>query len=173
MQEQLINSITERLRDLSIKKIVFYGYKTPNHTHHWVMDAMARAMRFAVANTDIEVFWYENTDRPNVRFFENAVIFSNINSDGVEANLPLVNSSFYIIHDHGHFIDSNKQYQSLIATGNAIIYRVFRGLKDEIKHYQPIAGQPFCHLQSVDDAACVTTWATDLLPVEIDKNIAL
>lgn len=159
--------IQEATRALDAKRIVLWGYKTPRHTHHWVMVAIHRALEFALRDTGLDVVWLDNVSALEPELLDDAIVLGNLNTDRVDHCMPLRGRATYISHDHTNGRADASRYGDLIAAGRTVFYRVYRGWG--LEDFEAIPGHPLAF--AVPEAhTCVMLWATDLLPAEIEDT---
>ncbi|SMF00180.1 hypothetical protein SAMN02745866_00018 [Alteromonadaceae bacterium Bs31] len=151
-----------------LNKVIIYGYCRPeDHTHYWIHHALFRALT-AVLGTEVKVEWVDNTHSKPIAFFEQALIFTNVYKVKSDTRLPVVSNSVYLIHNHNPSKLQPLKYQRAIDSGHAMTYQVYRGQPEE--GYLAIENE-FAHFYSKAKKDAVLTWATDLLPHEIEANI--
>lgn len=128
------------------------------------MAAMHRALKAAVP--DVPLLWLDNGQRFDPSALDDAVVLGNLNVDHVDYCMPLRGRAHYIVHDHAPGRQDASRYDPLLAAGRVVFYDVFRGRPG--RAYTPISEQPLCFSHREHHRA-VITWATDLLPDEIDE----
>jgi hypothetical protein len=133
-------------------KVVIWGHKLHSHTHSYIHYAFYKAFKYL----GYDVYWLDNTDvyEMHEMNFMNSLF---ITEGGVDQKIPIVPDSHYIIHN----CDVNKY-----AGTHHIILQVFT--KDCYKRNDPEISKCF----HFDGKTLYMPWATDLLPEEIERNIA-
>lgn len=161
-----IRRIREALRALGVARVIVWGYRTPSHTHHWVMVAIHRALEHALrGDADApELLWLDNRTVGDPAVFDDALVLGNVNVDHVDHCLPLRRRGLYVMHDHAPGRLELSRYGALRPAGRVLFYEVFRARPAAT--YSPVADQPLCYVDAAGERV-VMSWATDLLPHEI------
>ncbi len=169
--ELLASQIAASLETLDVRRVLLYGYKTPHHMHHWIQVALMRAFEHLRGHgLPVDIRFEDNRSCLSMSELEHTLVLANLNVGHVDWALPINTSAYYVIHNHNPTALSEKRYATLKAHGRCMTFEVFRGFRYD-ESYAAIEGQPY-HLLSTRDRNAVITWATDLLPDEIDLNKA-
>lgn len=166
----LVRRTLEHLDALGCRRVLLHGYRTPSHTHHWVMWAIERAWAHVLRDRpEVELRWADNRNPPPESWLEGAVVWGNLNVDRVDYTLPLVPGALYVMHDHHPGRTPAADYAEHVASGRALLYEVFRGHDDpEARMVDEVP----VHTWSPGRGVARITWGTDLLPAEIADNRA-
>ena len=140
------------------KRVIIWGHKLHTHTHSYIHCGFYKAFK----HLNYDVYWLDNNDINNdinnnfKNFNFNNCLF--ITEGQVDDNIPINNSSIYILHNCNieKYNNIDKKFNLQVIT------------KSDLERY---------HFDSIDIATyhhsdlLMMCWATDLLPEEIDKNI--
>jgi hypothetical protein len=169
--QPLVQRTLGHLDALGCRRVLLHGYRTPSHTHHWVMWAIERAWAYILRDRpDVELRWIDNRSAVSESSLVRAVVWGNLNVDHVDYTLPIVPDAFYVMHDHHPSEQSAHDYAEHVACGRGLLYEVFRGHDDP--DARPV-DELSVHTWSPARGVARITWATDLLPAEIASNRAL
>jgi hypothetical protein len=162
---------------LSFDKVVIWGYDRNNHTHHYIHWGWYQAFK----RLGYDTYWFSNESNP-IGFDYNNCLF--ISEGYVDQNIPIVETSVYIVHVCispekyvnrvkrlidmrylvDHIKDSNYNYKLDKSKAGKISETLFyEKLYDNgglTKHHS----SP----QEMNYEALYTCWATDLFPEEIN-----
>lgn len=167
----LVERTLGHLDALGCRRVLLHGYRTPSHTHHWVMWAIERAWAYILRDRpDVELRWADNRTALSEASLAGAVVWGNLNVDRVDYTLPVVPDTFYVMHDHHPGMRLAGDYAEHVASGRGLLYEVFRGHDDA--DARPVDELP-AHTWSPARGVARITWGTDLLPAEIAANRAL
>ncbi|MCS6798186.1 MAG: hypothetical protein NZ898_06615 [Myxococcota bacterium] len=167
---ETVRDIGAILDALGVRRVIVHGYRRPRHTHHWIQLALYRALREASRQLGtFDVAWRDNRDALRASECEDTLFVANANVDRPDANLPLHPRAWYLVHDHAPGRLSLERYAPLVRAGRCVFFEVFRGRPADAS-WEPIADEPL-HWVRADRTRAVLTWATDLLPAQIDANI--
>lgn len=139
-----------------IKRVVLWGHKLHSHTHSYIHYGFKKAFE----HLNFEVYWFDDNDNIDNFCFENTLF---ITEGQVDANIPRRMDCYYVLHncDIDKYVDQTKKE-------NVMILQVFT--TDVYKHScKPV---PDTKYTFYDSNCLYMTWATDILPHEIDDNIA-
>jgi hypothetical protein len=155
---------------LGCRRVLLHGYRTPAHTHHWVMWAIERAWAHILQDRpDVELRWVGSRTPLAESELRGAVVWGNLNVDRVDYTLPIVPDACYVMHDHHPGRRLADDYAEHVASGRGLLYEVFRGHDDA--DARPVDELPAHTWSPARGVACIT-WGTDLLPAEIAENRA-
>lgn len=164
---------------MNLSKIIIWGHELHNHTHSYIHNAFYITFK----HLNYDVYWF-NEDGKNNYPKENEIIDFNNSlyiAHGLESkNLPLNETSHYICHNF-NFINIDEY---LIPENHSLRDQV-KGIPHKNITYLQVYTN-YClnnenvercefskHYYHLKDNSCIyMTWATDLLPCEIDDNIA-
>ena len=138
-----------------IKQVIIWGHKIHTHTHSYIHGGFFKAFN----NLGYKTYWFDKLDNISNINLENSLF---ITEGNVDANIPLRSDCYYILHN------CNGEKYSSIPINNKIFLQVYT--HDVIKKHGgiPIEGHDGCYFTN---NCLFITWATDLLPEEINKNI--
>ena len=135
-------------------KVVIWGHKLHSHTHSYIHQAFFRAFD----RSGVAVHWFDdNDDVSGVDF--NRCLF--ITEGQVDKKIPLVNSSFYVLHNC-----YDPKYKPLFEINQAMVLQVYT---DDALKYN-LLKVDMCTYQDRSGKCLYQPWATDLLPDEIEAN---
>ena len=142
--------------ETKIKKVILWGHKLHSHTHSYIHFGFKKAFEYL----NYETLWLDNTDNIDNIDFTNSLF---ITEGQVDSKIPLLNNCYYVLHNC-----NLEKYYNNISFNNIILLKVYTNFKptNSIK----IENE---ELSFYDDNWLITTWATDLLPNEIQENINL
>lgn len=139
-------------------KAIIWGHKLHTHTHSYIHNSYYKAFKALGFDT----YWFDNNDDISNFNFENCIFFT---EDQVHQNIPLNNTSFYILHHCvlDKYIQNNCRYINLCNYVNKC--------KDGISHNYNDTKT----VEKINDYTYVDTknkalyqpWATDLLPHDV------
>lgn len=189
---KVVNKIVNILKFFEIKTIIIWGYKTPLHTHHFIHLGFYRAFNFLKKYLDIGVLWFDDEDKDvKQSYFIKALVLTMNNVPRIEKNMPRVSSAYYLIHRSSQLY--THLYQRLVGSRQCIFFDEFRyhpyewngnsklvinqlihsqgkdAVVNAAEAFEEISNEPF-HYQSSKYSSMIITWATDILPYEIDAN---
>jgi hypothetical protein len=158
----------------SHKKVIIYGFKHTNHTHHFIHLAVHSAFNYMGYDTH----WIDETDDVDVEFFNDAIIYT---EGWVTDGIPVANNSIYIIHHFGnlHEIGRFLRNTRFISNNNRIID--LRFFIEKYEDHNQKWDTSFNRLSKIDECTyhddsqgtydiIYQPWATDLLPHQIDEH---
>ena len=97
------------------RKYCIWGYKEPNHTHHWIHAAYYKALKYLGAN----VVWLDDHDLL-VDLHDTLVI-----TEGqVDKNLPIVDDCFYVTLNSSRDYPRNRRLWIQTYTDACLKYNV-------------------------------------------------
>ena len=140
-----------------IKKIVLWGHKIHTHTHSYIHGAFYKAFKFL----GYETFWLDDNDNIDNMIFAD-VLF--ITEGQVDKKIPLNKDCYYLLHN----CDSNKYCE--IPKKNKLILQVFTYDAPNKYNAIPVENNKYCYYSN---SMLYMPWASDLLPDEINQNIAM
>ena len=142
-------------------KIVIWGHKLHSHTHSYIHYGYWRAADYL----GHEVYWYDDKDAVHDVDFSNSIF---ITEHQVCKNIPLRKDCKYFIHnsDEPFKYERRQKYAG---------YKVYNFVHDS-KHWHYGDSYVWPSVENIGGSfyehptrTIVTKWATDLLPLEIDK----
>lgn len=148
-------------------KVIIWGYPLHSHTHSYIHNGYYKAFK----KLGYEVHWVDQSNYRNIDF-NNALILS---EHFATNNLPLVNTSTYFIHYIGNKNNHHTKYLGKVGRLIDVRYNAdnwhdknydYDLDRDEVEkissgtYYEP--GDKY--------EIAYTTWATDLLPDEINLD---
>jgi len=134
-----------------IYQVVVWGHKLYSHTHSYIHGAFVKAFQ----HLGYKTLWLDNTDDVSNINFENTLFLT---EGQVDSGIPIRNDAYYVLHN----CDMTK-YREIT---NKLIIQVYTD--DVINSHGGIPIGNGCF--KTDDCLYIP-WATDLLPLEIDRNI--
>jgi hypothetical protein len=142
-------------KDNRFKKVVIWGHPLGSHTHSYIHASFYKTFSYL----GYETYWLNNNSEINDIDFDNCLF---ITEGQVDAKIPLSPNSYYILHN----VDAKKYRDTgckilILETHTRNNQGYIENVNKYIRYKNP-EGIP--HL-----AIC---WATDLLPHEIDINLA-
>lgn len=138
-----------------IKQVVIWGHKIHSHTHSYIHGSFFKAFN----HLGYKTYWLDKSDNISSINLENTLF---ITEGNVDTNIPLRIDCYYVLHN------CNPEKYNSIPNNNKIFLQVYT--HDVIKKHggKPIEGHDSCYFTN---NCLFITWATDLLPEEINKNI--
>jgi len=153
-----------------IQRVILWGFKLHYNTHSYIHNAFYRAFQ----SLNVPVFWFDDSDLTHVNSMElSHTLF--ITEHNTNKNIPCRDDCLYF----SHYVDAG-DYPG-VPKENIIVMKVSqRDFTEEDKDmgknitYEPLEyGQPWEYHAFIDGYHCLYLyWATDILPNEIDENIA-
>jgi hypothetical protein len=139
---------------MKFKKVIIWGYPLNTHTHSYIHASFYKAFK----SMGYDTYWFSDENYDDIGFDE--CLF--ITAGEQEKNIPLNKNSYYVLHnvDGKKYID--KECKILVLQVNTKTDEFF---KSEI-----INDYTFIKKDTID--TLYTCWATDLLPSEIDLDLA-
>jgi len=177
----------EHLRALGVKGVVIYGLLSNNHSHHYIHKSFHKAFQSIIEEEpDLEVHWCDDT--PNVLNENRNMLFLSYAIPGYcDRFIPLNNSNFYLVHgtssenalrymtcfDKTLFFDEYRgdpNSQARMAH-NYVANALISSAQVSVTAFQRCNPDPRAFYEHVNASTrtVVTTWATDLLPHEIES----
>lgn len=145
-----------------IKKVVIWGHKLFSHTNGYVFNGYYKAFK----SLGYDVQWFNDFDNVTGISFENCLFLT---EDQAQKNIPLVKGSYYVLHHcnpekylaAGCIVLNLCNYVKYCEDGVSFNY------KDKGNTVEKLGNMIFYDKK---ENALYQTWATDLLPHEIDEN---
>jgi hypothetical protein len=158
-----------RIKSLDVitlnNKVIIWGYKLHSHTHSYIHNGYYKAFK----KMGYDTYWFDDNDNVSGFDFQNCVFFT---VGREENNIPLNDSSYYILH---HIKDMTKY---LAASVNYInLGNYLSSCDNGISSNHPentvikIGGE--CCFWDEKTRTIYQPWATDLTPDEINLDDAL
>jgi hypothetical protein len=151
-----------------MKKIIIWGYPLHSHTHSYIHYGYYKAFK----HLGYETYWLNPYERNNIDF-NNSIIIS---EQFTTHNLPLVNTSTYFIHYLGNKSDNHLKYLGKVKrlvdvryNANSWVDKNYDYHLDRSKTHKLSDGSYYEKNPNGYDIM-YTTWATDLLPNEINYD---
>ncbi|MGK7871397.1 hypothetical protein [Falsiroseomonas sp. E2-1-a20] len=184
--------IVKKLRSIGVGRVIIYGLKRNNHTHHFIHSAFFNAFSQICANTDISVEWVEDHEG-SLPEPEGALILAYCLSGWHDTHLPLSENAFYLVH--GTSKNHVTRYFDLAKARRVLFFDEHRGDPRLPKvaeqnvvatHWYTdrpgVAAASFSSIENPNGATweyasdalrtVVTTWGTDLLPDQVKAQSA-
>jgi hypothetical protein len=163
---------------MNINKVIIWGHTLHDHTHSYIHNAFYKTFKYL----NYETYWFSTDGEDNFNI-NNLLDFNNtlfIVHGIVCQNLPINNTSFYILHNvdlrgneykipTNHIkYDNNENNENIgIPKDNILVLQVFtKACKNYGKEIKP-----FHYIMKPPHSTIFIPWATDILPFEINKNI--
>jgi len=136
--------------------IIIWGHRNFTHTHSYIHYGFYKAFIYL----GYKCLWIDNINDNNYskEIFKNSLF---ITEGQVDSNIPINKNSFYVLHN------CNGDKYNIIPKENKINLQVFT--LDCIEKHNA-KKLPYEYGYYLDDCIIIT-WATDLLPHEINENI--
>lgn len=158
---------------MNINKIIIWGHELHDHTHSYIHNAFFKSFKYL----GYETYWLNDSLPKDVDPNNSLYIVHGITSK----NLPLNKTSLYLSHniewkhtfDENHRIPSNHNYLNLgINIENIIGVPVNNiiGLQ-VLTNTCPLFSENIYQVFDNFNNTIYISWATDILPYQIDKNI--
>lgn len=154
------------------KRIIIWGAKSDTgHTHSFTHNGFYRAAKYL----GVDVFWLDNRDQVAPDLFDDALIITEhfiATTIPISNDLPLRKTSTYIVNYLGNVTNNRTHYADRV--GRIIDLRFSNNWNDSNWKYD---FQPWKYQRIPDSVSffegdknenLYMTWATDLLPTEID-----
>ena len=142
---------------MDIRQVVLWGHKLHSHTHSYIHNGFYLAFKHMGYNT----LWLDNSDDISTIDFSKSFF---ITEGQVDQNIPIVADSYYVLHNC-----DMKKYE-VLPISNYMVLQVYT--HDVItKHMADLIDKD--SLSYFKNNCLWTTWATDLLPNEINANIEM
>ncbi len=157
------------------KKIIIWGYKLHSHTHSYIHAGYYKAFK----SLGYETYWLDKTDNFDPMLFSDALIFTEQWAVMSNSNIPLFNNSTYAVHYIGNKdskVEGNPGASIYLGKVGRLIDVRYNAdcWKDKNYNYelnrnslQKIGSGSYYEKNELYDRF-YTTWATDLLPEEIN-----
>jgi len=140
------------------KKVIIWGHPLGSHTHSFIHGAFYKAF----ISMGFDTIW-TNNNKDLDRFQLEGCLF--LTEGQVDSNIPLIKGAYYIIHN----CDARKYIE---AGCKVLIIQVIHGKTYLITERNEILNK-YTILEKNEGVDCLyMCWGTDLLPNEIDPNIA-
>lgn len=133
------------------KKAVIWGHPLHSHTHSYIHNSFYKAFK----HLGYETYWLNNDSDISNLNLDNALF---ITEGQVDKKMPLLNSSFYVLHNC-----YNERYNNLKNKCSLQVYT------DDCTKYG-YTKLDTCHYADYNGKCLYQPWATDLLPHEIELN---
>lgn len=132
-------------------KVIIWGHKHPNHTHHYIHDAFFKAFQFMGYDT----YWFDDSDFDQLFDYSGSLFLTEGQAD---INIPLRDDCVYILHN------CSDKY-SFLPKSNFIHLQVYT---DDVLNWKSCLEIEPCVFFDVENRIIYMPWATDLLPPQID-----
>jgi hypothetical protein len=149
------------------KKVIIWGYPLHSHTHSYIHLGYYRAFK----QLGYDTFWFDNAPAPGFDFKDSLVISEHF----ATSFLPRDKTSTYFIHYLGNKSDNQNAYLGNVGrlidlryNADCWIDKNYNYTLDRSKIDKLSDGTYYENGNEYDIA--YTTWATDLLPHEIDLD---
>jgi hypothetical protein len=143
------------MTNITFRQVVIWGHKLYSHTHSYIHNAYFIAFQ----HMGYKTLWLDNTDDISGIDFSQSFF---ITEGQVDQNIPVVLDSYYLLHNC-HM----KKYEDVLPKSQYLILQVYT--KDALKNQPIVVNLVTCEYFS--DNILYSTWATDLLPHQINDNI--
>lgn len=145
--------------DKRFNKVVIWGFTLDtNHTQAYTQYGFYKAFKYMGYDT----YWLKDEKIDNIDFSNTLFIAQKFE----QQNIPLVKDSYYVLHD----VDERQKY---IDSGcKLLLFQVYTNQFYQYKKKDDIEFNNHTYLLKGEPGILFTTWATDLLPNEINLNDA-
>lgn len=143
---------------MDIRQVVLWGHKLHSHTHSYIHNAYVIAFK----HLGYKTLWLDNNDDISGIDFTGTFF---ITEGQVHQNMPVRNDCYYVLHncDMKRYCDlPERQYMCLQVYTHDVVNKHFA---------TPIDVSVLSYYKEKDNCLWIP-WATDLLPHQIDENIA-
>jgi hypothetical protein len=143
---------------MDIQQVVLWGHKLHSHTHSYIHNAYVIAFK----HLGYKTLWLDNNDDISGIDFTGTFF---ITEGQVHQNMPVRNDCYYVLHncDMKRYSDlPERQYMYLQVYTHDVVKKHFA---------TPIDVSELSYYKEKDNCLWIP-WATDLLPHQIDENIA-
>jgi hypothetical protein len=151
-----------------MKKIIIWGYPLYSHTHSYIHYGYYKAFK----SLGYDVYWLDPDSRHGVDFNDSIVITEQFST----RNMPLVNSSTYFVHYLGNKDNRHENYLGRVGRLVDVRYNADCWVDKNYDYHldrsksEKISSGTYFEKGKDGYDIMYTTWATDLLPEEIDLN---
>lgn len=147
--------VSNSLNTLSIEKfskVIIWGHKLHSHTHSYIHYGLYKAFN----HLGYKTYWFDKHDNLQNFDFSNSLFITEGQAD---ENIPLRLDSLYILHNC-----TSSKYKDLLENNRCIILQVYTKdvLERDVKNIHDLI------FTDQKNKIIYMTWATDLLPHEID-----
>ena len=157
------------------KRIIIWGYKLHSHTHSYIHAGYYNAFK----NLGYETYWIDGRDNFDPQLFNDALIFTEQWAVIGNPNIPLFSNSTYAVHYIGNKdtrVEGNPGAGAYLGKVGRLIDVRYNADKWVDKNYNYSLDRSKatkigagCYFEKGSDYDYFyTTWATDLLPDEIN-----
>jgi len=154
-----------------IQRVIIWGFKLHYNTHSYIHNAFFRAFE----SLHIPVFWMDDSDLEKVNSMElSHTLF--ITEHCTNKNIPCRPDCLYFSHyvDHGDYPGVPKENILVMKISQRDFTEQDKDFGKNITYDALEYGEPWEYHAFIDGYHCLYFyWATDILPKEIDENIAL
>lgn len=175
---QMYDYLGRALAERNIKQLVVWGFRSGNHTHKYIHEAVNMLFERLGCMYGLPVQFVDDVQRNN-HDWSHSLFFASPHV-GEDKHIPLLDTCTYVLHfDKIHYESKRRitKYDKLLQAGQAIRWVVYRGnpVKDT-----PLDLNGSVYTVSEDAKLCyycageqkiVMPWGTDQLPEEILENI--
>jgi hypothetical protein len=145
------------MTNITFRQVVIWGHKLYSHTHSYIHNAYFIAFQ----HLGYKTLWLDNTDDISGIDFTGSFF---ITEGQVDQNIPVVLDSYYLLHNC-----DMKKYEDVLPKSHYLILQVYT--KDALKNHTALRLINKVACEYYADNILYSTWATDILPHEIDNNI--
>jgi hypothetical protein len=143
-----------------MKRIIIWGHKLHRHTHSYIHNSYYKAFKYL----GYDVYWFDNSDDISNFNFENSIFLT---EGQVDQKIPMIKSSYYILHHCNNEKYQNFNYINLCNYVNnckiGISHNYKNSTVEKINYYT---------YYDSNNKAIYQPWATDLLTNEIELKIS-
>lgn len=149
-----------------MKKVIIWGYPLYSHTHSYIHYGYFKAFQYL----GYEVHWLDPNQNHNVDFKDSLVITEQFTT----RNMPLVDSATYFIHYLGNKDNRHHHYLGQVGRLIDVRYNADCWIDKNYDYHldrnkvEKISSGSYFEKGSDGYDIMYTTWATDLLPEEIN-----
>ena len=172
-----------------ITHLVVHGLKTSQHTHRYIHESIHETFLYIAkhSNHHVDVIWCndeyasKHIYTPTLYNPENRFLIFSTPHLETDKHLPILDNAYYILHFRHGVVYSDvpiTKYNELLKQKRAVKYVEFRYSPDNLTYHEsamdgviPIDKTPLWFDTQRNEGHLA--WATNLLPEEIDANIAL
>lgn len=137
---------------MKFKRVIIWGHQLHSHTHSYIHAAFLKAFKYL----GHDAYWVTESDNLAPDFFDDALV---ITEGQVDANIPLVKSAAYLLHN----CDTQK-YERL-----ELNFKILQVYSHDCLDRDVVELAPATFYQS-ENKTLYQPWATDLLPAEMNSS---
>ena len=146
---------------MKIKKIVIWGHKLHTHTHSYIHEGFFRAFK----HLGYDTHWFSDEDDVSHFDFKDTCILT---QGQVAEKMPIHDHCFYLLNEMNVHVPFN--WREKIAPSRRLTFLHYE--KSCIEGLREDSDYPFHYYGPNEAIQTVMPWCTDLLPHEIEANMA-